>query len=431
MANLCLFCIFKGNSVSMKENSRKYLIFLTAGFPYGNGETFIENELPFLSQAFEKVYIVVPAGAATQPKRAVAGNVEIISVTNSSEIFNRLKALICPDFWKGLQMDLNRTNRLTGAVNVFRSCWNYFSRALATKKTILHTLAANNLKPKDTILYSYWLDDTALSIAMLKKKLPELKAFARAHRWDVYEEMHPIPILPFRPWMAKYLDKFIFISKQGKEYFESTFPNTFPENTTLSYLGTFPINPAEYQSRSGNFTILSCSSLIERKRVELIAKGILQLNVPVQWIHIGDGPEMEKILTLAKEIEEKGWNVRLLGNLSNQAVMRFYEENQIDLFISTSESEGLPVSMMEAQSAGIPNLATDVGGVNEIVIEGVTGWLLPSTPSSNVVAERIRKIFELPDTEKRKIRKNCFNHWESNFSAESNYNDFIKTLKDF
>jgi colanic acid/amylovoran biosynthesis glycosyltransferase len=56
-----------------------------------------------------------------------------------------------------------------------------------------------------------------------------------------------------------------------------------------------------------------------------------------------------------------------MGNVENSKILDFYSENYVDLFINFSEFEGVPVSIMEAQSAGIPVLATKVGGTSEIV----------------------------------------------------------------
>ena len=65
-----------------------------------------------------------------------------------------------------------------------------------------------------------------------------------------------------------------------------------------------------------------------------------------------------------------------MGHYPNEELLRYYGSNHVDLFINTSSTEGVPVSIMEAQSFGIPVIATDTGGVKEVVTEG-TGSLLP------------------------------------------------------
>ena len=66
----------------------------------------------------------------------------------------------------------------------------------------------------------------------------------------------------------------------------------------------------------------------------------------------------------------------LAGQLDHREVLSFYERHHVDALLSLSLSEGLPVSMMEAQSYGIPIVACAVHGVPEIVNER-TGILLP------------------------------------------------------
>ena len=63
----------------------------------------------------------------------------------------------------------------------------------------------------------------------------------------------------------------------------------------------------------------------------------------------------------------------------------------VDLFLNVSEYEGVPVSVMEAQSFGIPVIATAVGGTPEIVNEE-NGFLLPENPSQDEIASAIYDV---------------------------------------
>jgi glycosyltransferase involved in cell wall biosynthesis len=63
-----------------------------------------------------------------------------------------------------------------------------------------------------------------------------------------------------------------------------------------------------------------------------------------------------------------------------------------DIFLSTSENEGIPIAMIEAQLAGIPIVATDVGSVPEVVLDNKTGILCNRTEKQLI--EGIRKISE-------------------------------------
>ena len=116
-----------------------------------------------------------------------------------------------------------------------------------------------------------------------------------------------------------------------------------------------------------------------------------------------------------------------MGQIPNDELLKFYSLNKIDLFINTSSTEGIPVSIMEAQSFGIPVIATDVGGVKEVVKDG-TGSLLPVDFNPSALAKLIQYYADLSEDEQEIISKNAFINWESNFKASDNYRDFMLKL---
>ena len=59
-----------------------------------------------------------------------------------------------------------------------------------------------------------------------------------------------------------------------------------------------------------------------------------------------------------------------LGAMPHSKVLEYYQTHYTDLFIQASRSEGIPVSIMEALSYGTPVLATNVGGVAELLPQG-------------------------------------------------------------
>ena len=114
--------------------------------------------------------------------------------------------------------------------------------------------------------------------------------------------------------------------------------------------------------------------------------------------------------------------------LPNASVKDFYSKNYVDLFINVSESEGVPVSIMEAMSAGVPCLATDVDGVSEIVRDGINGFLLPLSDDSKVISNALKRFYELTPNEKVALRKGAFKTWEQDYNADKNYESFIRSI---
>ena len=98
------------------------------------------------------------------------------------------------------------------------------------------------------------------------------------------------------------------------------------------------------------------------------------------------------------------------------------------LFINVSSSEGIPVSIMEAMSAGIPVIATAVGGTPEIVVDRMNGALLSAHPSPEAIAARILEYEALDADRKRSYREAALETWNRAYDANVNFPAFVRDL---
>jgi glycosyltransferase involved in cell wall biosynthesis len=114
------------------------------------------------------------------------------------------------------------------------------------------------------------------------------------------------------------------------------------------------------------------------------------------------------------------------GHLSNGQVRRFYREHYVDAFVNVSRTEGVPVSIMEAQSACIPVIATRVGGTPELVND-CNGVLLEPNPTPAEVANALALAIRDPRTWDPK-RSAARRTWSSLSDAEVNYSAFADDL---
>jgi sugar transferase (PEP-CTERM/EpsH1 system associated) len=124
--------------------------------------------------------------------------------------------------------------------------------------------------------------------------------------------------------------------------------------------------------------------------VESIAK-LVDKKIPVRLILVGEGETQSEI---ERTIDQLGLtrNVQLLG--TRQDIPELL--SAADAFLLSSISEGIPLTIIEAMAAGIPVVATDVGGNSEVIENGRTG-LLCSAKDSSFMAQQLTELYESHD----------------------------------
>jgi len=116
------------------------------------------------------------------------------------------------------------------------------------------------------------------------------------------------------------------------------------------------------------------------------------------------------------------------GQVSNEAIIRFYREQRPHLFINVSSTEGLPVSIMEAMAHSVPVIATDVGGTNEIVHDSQNGFLMSPGLTATQLADQIRAFAKLDRARMKAFREAAYQTWANDFNAKINYQHFVEHL---
>lgn len=124
-----------------------------------------------------------------------------------------------------------------------------------------------------------------------------------------------------------------------------------------------------------------------------IAKLVVAQNDMVDFVLAGDGPDRH---TLEEKARKDGLHDRFRF-LGHQDDMDSFYKN-IDIYLNTSLHEGIPMSVLEAMSHGLPVVVPKVGGFPEIVTEGVSGYLIGDRNPS-IFADRCIEL--LSDQNKR------------------------------
>jgi colanic acid/amylovoran biosynthesis glycosyltransferase len=114
--------------------------------------------------------------------------------------------------------------------------------------------------------------------------------------------------------------------------------------------------------------------------------------VPFRCVLVGDGPERANVEATCDRLA-LGDRVELVGAAEQADVLRWWQRASVAVL--TSDYEGVPVSLMEAGACGVPAVATAVGGVPELVQDGVTGLLAPAG-DADAVADRLECLLTDP-----------------------------------
>ncbi|MBS2212126.1 glycosyltransferase [Carboxylicivirga mesophila] len=393
------------------------LCLYTLQFPYGLGEQFLETEIKYLAEEFNQVFIFPAQSGDT--KRDLPKNVKVIDV--DFEGYSSIKGLLSLGMWfiKAGHDVLVRKNKIFLLSSLMR---------LHYQAQQLYIYLNLNKLTSNTIHYTYWMDDWTTILSILKSKNKISVLVSRAHGFDLYNERHESGFIPFRSFQLQCINWLYLISQNGFNYLKER----HPEHTSkmkISYLGTYKLEDTQVKPiMRYEYVVVSCSRVVNLKRLDLIIKSLSQIStLPIKWIHFGDGEQLGKIKSLAKEMLPSNVTAEFKGMVSNTEVLKYYSENQIDCFINLSNSEGLPVSIMEAISYGIPVLATNVGGTNEIVNEK-TGCLIDVKTESEEIARQIEILLN-GQSRNEVYRKEVYAYWKDNFCAATNYKQFVKDLK--
>ena len=164
-----------------------------------------------------------------------------------------------------------------------------------------------------------------------------------------------------------------------------------------------------------NFTAIMVASFTQVKGYDILLKSInILINNGFSFIMmlVGDGPEYNSIELLSKNLNINKDYIRFLGNRNDV----FDLLNASDMFILPSRLEGLPISILEAMSQRLPVIATNVGGIPELVIDGETGILIPPNDPL-ALAEAMKRMISDPDM-RRRMGEAGYQRVASEFSFE-------------
>jgi N-acetyl-alpha-D-glucosaminyl L-malate synthase BshA len=183
---------------------------------------------------------------------------------------------------------------------------------------------------------------------------------------------------------------------------ESLKNDTYDEFEILSHIEVIPnfIDLQRFQKRphehfkkslcpNGEKLLMHTSNFRKVKRIEDIVQvfAIVRKKIPAKLVLIGDGPERSGIEALCRELEVQ-CDVRFLGKMDG------IEEalSLADLFLLTSEKESFGLAALEAMACEVPIISSNAGGIPEVNIHGVTGYVSEIGDVKDMAANAIKML---------------------------------------
>lgn len=181
----------------------------------------------------------------------------------------------------------------------------------------------------------------------------------------------------------------------------------------------------KYSGQENNRIIGAVGLLVPRKGFDFLIKSmpnIIEKIPDCNLIIIGDGPQRNELENTVKNLEIQNF-VSFKGQ---QKDVRSWL-NGMDITVLPSLAEGFPTILLESMASMVPVIATDIKGSRELVIDGQTGWLVP-TSSPDAITDKIIYAFSHPD-QQRMIIENAYK-WAKNFTIENAAEEYIRLYKE-
>lgn len=410
-------------------NRRPTVAIITESYPYLGLEPFLESEMAhWAGLGARGQVLLLPRTVGGTATRHIPDDVTVDLSLVEKGFAHALSPLRCADLYKVTlrEISLLLSERRLGAATAFRAALTTY-RSVAYSRRLQRR--AELYGPID-IAYCYWNDVTSYGAALAKSHGAVLQVVARAHGFDVYEERRSHGYMPLKRQLRDAFDQVFPISTQGRDYLVRQYGFS-PNRLSVKHLGVNFPNAVTPPCDSGAISILTISSCTAVKRLDLVIEALCMAakNNPTltfMWTHIGGGPLFPSLHQMAAErlTSLPNLSYSLPGQQPNSYVHSYLRTQRVDFILNVSQSEGVPVSVMEAMSYGVPALAADVGALREVVNEPV-GRLMPFVNAEIVSHEIVDFAAYAKDASRRERARKFISH---SFDATTNYSAFVTDL---
>ena len=199
-----------------------------------------------------------------------------------------------------------------------------------------------------------------------------------------------------------------------------------PERFTVVHNGVSDVgtSPRPFMAGNGQFTIGHVGSLIPQKGWKMAVEAVMALRASGRDVRIliaGSGPDGPEVEAAAAANPEAVTHLGFVSDARGAAM------SDMDLLAVMSIREGLPMSIIEAMSIGLPVAATAVGGIPEAVKDGESGVFVER--SADALAEVIKRLMDNP-AELERLAKGARNAYRNGFDIDTILNSYHRLYMD-
>lgn len=205
-------------------------------------------------------------------------------------------------------------------------------------------------------------------------------------------------------------------AKDGKVMYNGIDVSMFENNAHV-------VKGLDFDNYNSSVTVTFMGRLIYAKGMQDLITIFPKLKGRVRLLIVGDGSYRKELEKISKKVD--AGNIIFLGEKKTEEIPDIL--NITDIFVNPSYSEGLPTSVMEACAAGRAVVATDVGGTNEIIQDGETGFLI--TPENlEELKKKIDILIENPSLRKE-LGSKAREYVKKNFSWDEIVEKWVKEIE--
>lgn len=415
--------------------TRRTVLLFTECYPFRNytEEVFVKPDIEALSHEFDRV-VIVPL-----IRKSEIGHIDLPNVTvdttlaDDKGIQNRWMKrlwLLHPFTLRHLIPAFRDTD--TPNNSILRNIIAYANTAYTSR--VIRKVIDRYYDPASKLpAYTFWFDTVTSAIALLKPHYPQLVLVSRAHGHDLYDNRyctaHPREL---RRNTIRNMAALFPISNTGTQYLRQRF-SEHDNKINTAFLGSS--KPSEVLNSGHNpadniITFLSVARIEPGKHVERNLELVTEMarrhpDLMIEWLHVGDGSLMNELKLRLNNLPQN-LHIELIGAVENKAVHSIYSDRPIDWTILLSDSEGIPISLCESFSYSVPTIASEVGGVPEIV-NSTNGILVKPATNASLIVDIIDRYMHDYGSYTQ-LKNNALRTWQSLLQEKKLRKDFVCKL---